>query len=47
MSEEKEILIVYGSETGNAEALADDAGILAKKMNLKSRVMDMDDISVD
>lgn len=47
MSEEKEILIIYGSETGNAEALADDAGILAKKMNLKSRVMDMDDISVD
>ena len=47
MSEEKEILIIYGSETGNAEALADDAGIFAKKMNLKSRVMDMDDISVD
>tara|TARA_Y100001936_G_scaffold223252_1_gene239875 strand:- start:766 stop:1248 length:483 start_codon:yes stop_codon:yes gene_type:complete len=47
MSDENEILIIYGSETGNAEALADDAGMFAKKMNLESRVMDMDDISVD
>ncbi|MED5272509.1 MAG: flavodoxin domain-containing protein [Candidatus Thermoplasmatota archaeon] len=42
-----ELLIIVGTETGNAEALADDAKIFANKVNLNAKVMDMDDISVE
>ena len=42
-----ELLIIVGTETGNAEALADDAKIFANKVNLNAKVMDMDDVSVE
>tara|TARA_B100000287_G_scaffold334884_1_gene320245 strand:+ start:967 stop:1428 length:462 start_codon:yes stop_codon:yes gene_type:complete len=42
-----ELLIIVGTETGNAEALADDAKIFANKVNLNAKVMDMEDVSVE
>ena len=42
-----DLLIIFGTETGNAEALADDAKIFAKEFGLEGRVMDMEDLTVD
>ena len=42
-----DLLIIFGTETGNAEALADDAKNFAKGFGLEGRVMDMEDLSVD
>ena len=42
-----EILIIYGTETGNAEDLADDIGNMASKYGLVSKVMDMEDVSAE
>tara|TARA_Y100001968_G_scaffold61953_1_gene52686 strand:- start:1210 stop:1668 length:459 start_codon:yes stop_codon:yes gene_type:complete len=42
-----DLLIIFGTETGNAEALADDAKNFAKEFGLDGRVMDMEDLTVD
>ncbi|DAC24972.1 MAG TPA: sulfite reductase subunit alpha, partial [Candidatus Poseidoniales archaeon] len=42
-----EILIIYGTETGNAEDLADDIGNMASKYGLVGKVMDMEDVSAE
>ncbi|MBJ23760.1 MAG: hypothetical protein CMB64_03735 [Euryarchaeota archaeon] len=42
-----ELLIIFGTETGNAEALADDAKNFAGEYGLDAKIMDMDDVSVD
>jgi len=42
-----EILIIYGTETGNAEDLADDIGNTASKYGLVGKVMDMEDVSAE
>jgi len=42
-----EILIIYGTETGNAEDLADDIGNIASKYGLVGKVMDMEDVSAE
>ena len=42
-----DLLIIFGTETGNAEALADDAKNFAKGFGLEGRVMDMEDLTVD
>ncbi len=42
-----ELLIIFGTETGNSEALADDAKSFAGEYGLDAKIMDMDDISVD
>ena len=41
------LLIIFGTETGNAEDLAEDAKIIAAKHDLDATVADMDDVSVD
>ena len=42
-----EILIIYGTETGNAEDLADGIGNMASKYGLVGKVMDMEDVSAE
>ncbi len=42
-----ELLIIFGTETGNAEALADDAKNFAGEFGLDAKIMDMDDVSVE
>ena len=44
---EKELMIIFGTETGNTEALADDAKSFAGEYGLDAKIMDMDDVSVD
>tara|TARA_B100001996_G_scaffold127639_1_gene96863 strand:+ start:306 stop:761 length:456 start_codon:yes stop_codon:yes gene_type:complete len=41
------LLIIFGTETGNAEDLAEDAKVIAGKYDLDATVADMDDVSVD
>ena len=41
-----EILIIFGTETGNAEDLAVDIGNMASKHGLTGKIMDMEDVSV-
>lgn len=41
-----EILIIFGTETGNAEDLAVDIGNMASKHGLTAKIMDMEDVSV-
>ncbi|MBI88035.1 MAG: hypothetical protein CMB67_03280 [Euryarchaeota archaeon] len=44
---ERKLTIIFGTETGNAEELAEDTAILAKKYDLTPNVVDMEDISAD
>ena len=44
---ENEIIIAYGTETGNAEMLAEDAANAASDFSLEGRVCDMEDLSLD
>ena len=44
---DKEVLIIFGTETGNSEALADDAKSLVGDYGLDAKIMDMDDVSVE
>ena len=41
------VLIIFGTETGNAEDLADDIGNVASKHGLTGNIMDMEDVSVE
>ena len=41
------LLLIFGTETGNAEELAEDAGNMAKGFDLEATVMDMEDIEPD
>ena len=41
------ILLIFGTETGNAEELAEDAANMAKGFDLEATVMDMEDIEPD
>ncbi len=43
---DRDLLLIFGTETGNAEVLAEDAGHLAATSDLKPTVMDMEDISL-
>ena len=44
---ENEIIIAFGTETGNAEMLAEDAANAASDFDLEGRVCDMEDLTVD
>tara|TARA_B100000902_G_scaffold180884_1_gene173820 strand:- start:1706 stop:2158 length:453 start_codon:yes stop_codon:yes gene_type:complete len=44
---ENEIIIAFGTETGNAEMLAEDAANAASDFNLEGRVCDMEDLSLE
>ena len=44
---ENEIIIAFGTETGNAEMLAEDAANAASEFDLEGRVCDMEDLTVD
>ena len=44
---ENEILIIFGTETGNAEELSDTASRLASDYDLIGKVMDMEDVTTD
>ena len=44
---DNEIIIAYGTETGNAEMLAEDAANAASDFNLEGRVCDMEDLSLE
>ncbi len=39
---DKNILILYGTETGNAKALGEDAEIMASKMGFEAKLEDME-----
>ena len=41
------LLLIFGTETGNAEELAQDAANMAKAFDLEATVMDMEDIEPD
>ena len=41
------LLLIFGTETGNAEELAEDAANMAKAFDLEATVMDMEDIEPD
>ena len=41
------LLLIFGTETGNAEELAEDAANMAKGFDLDATVMDMEDIEPD
>ena len=41
------LLLIFGTETGNAEELAEDAANMAKGFDLEATVMDMEDIGPD
>ena len=41
------LLLIFGTETGNAEELAEDAANMAKNFDLEATVMDMEDIEPD
>ena len=43
---EDEILIIFGTETGNAEDLAVEISNIADKHGLTGKVMDMEDVSM-
>lgn len=43
----KPLLIIYGTQTGNSESVAEDAAAAAKAFGLAPAVMDMDDVDVD
>lgn len=43
---DRDLLLIFGTETGNAEVLAEDAGHLAGISDLNPTVMDMEDISL-
>ena len=40
-----DLLLIFGTETGNAEELAEDAGHLSRNLDFTPRVIDMEDIS--
>ncbi|MBN28946.1 MAG: hypothetical protein CMB33_03645 [Euryarchaeota archaeon] len=44
---DRNLLVIFGTETGNAEELAEDAAIMAAKHDLEASVMDMEDITPD
>ena len=44
---DRELLVIFGTETGNAEELAEETGSMASKFDLEPRVMDMEDITPD
>ena len=44
---DRDLLLIFGTETGNAEVLAEDAGHLAATSDLKPTVIDMEDISLE
>ena len=44
---ENEILIIFGTETGNAEELSETAAKMASDYDLIGNVMDMDDLTTD
>ena len=42
---DRDLLLIFGTETGNAEELADDAAHSAERFDLNPTVMDMEDIT--
>ena len=42
-----EIMIIFGTETGNAEDLADRAATMATNYDLTGKVLDMEDVTVE
>ncbi len=42
---DRNLLLIFGTETGNAEELAEDAAHMAKKYDLNPTVIDMEDIT--
>ena len=42
-----DLLLIFGTETGNAEELAEDAGHLSRNLDFTPRVIDMEDISLE
>lgn len=42
---DRDLLLIFGTETGNAEELAEDAAHSAKNLDMNPLVMDMEDIS--
>jgi len=41
-----DLLLIFGTETGNAEELAEDAGHIARSLDIHPTVMDMEDASL-
>ena len=43
----RELMVIFGTGTGNAEELADDTASMATKFELEPLVMDMEDITAE
>ena len=44
---EDELIIIYGTESGNAESLADQSSEKAKRLGFKTKVLNMADLSLE
>ena len=44
---ENEIMVMFGTETGNAEELAETAVGMASNYDLAGKLLDMEDVTVD
>ena len=44
---ENEIMVMFGTETGNAEELAETAVGMASSFDLAGKILDMEDVTVD
>ena len=44
---ENEIMVIFGTETGNAEELAETAVGMASSYDLAGKILDMEDVTVD
>ncbi len=42
----RDLLLIFGTETGNAEELAEDVGHLSRNLDFNPKVLDMEDISL-
>ena len=45
-SNERSVLVLYGSETGNAQDIAEDIGRLAERLHFRSRVEELNTVEV-
>ncbi|PON15325.1 hypothetical protein C2W62_24455 [Candidatus Entotheonella serta] len=45
-SSDRTVLVLYGSETGNAQDMAEELGKLCRRLHFKSRVEELDSVEL-
>lgn len=40
--QDRSVLVLYGSETGNAQDMAEELGLICQRLHFKSRVEELD-----